>query len=187
MVKRFHGRVKIGFNLMALQKEHSRKCGGTGDFTTAALPALGIEARFAQRCISVAKLFQNTNASHGTHSDLFDLPLSIRTWETLASSAGQTVVKQLESGEIKPTQEDIKKALEEERAKAAAEKQRAEQLKQELEAKEREHSLFKEDAEYREQTAKQMYTAISDRFSGVIAAKPRAFFVGSLGVVVFMG
>src|ERR1043165_828385 len=101
MVKRFHGRVKIGFNLMALQSEHSRKGGGKGDFTTHILPSLGIEARFSQRCISVAKLFQNMNASHGTHSDFFDNPLPIRTWETLGSpSTSPIVVEQVMSGEI---------------------------------------------------------------------------------------
>lgn len=168
MVKRFHGRVKIGFNLMALQKEHSRKGGGIGDFTTVELPKLGIDERFARRCISVARLLENSNRTSLSGSDLFDLPMPMDTWYKLASPSGQTVVKQLESGEIKPTQEEIKKALEEEKAKAAAEKQRAEQLKQELEAEQKAHSLFKQEVESNEQA----YTALVQSLEKQLEEKP---------------
>lgn len=126
MVKRFHGRVKIGFNLMALQAEHAKD--GHGDFTTVELPKLGItDRKFAYRCINVAKLFQklggNSSVPSLEQTEIFDLPMPLDTWNRLASPSGQTVVKQLESGEIDPTQAAITKALEEERAKVAAEKQ----------------------------------------------------------------
>lgn len=154
MVKRFHGRVKIGFNLMALQAEHAKL--GHGDFTTTVLPDLGIDKRFAYRCISVGKLYQQNSFVTNLSQTVFDLPMPMDTWHKLASPSGQTVVKQLESGEIQPTQEDIKKALEEEKAKAAAEKQRAEQLKQDLEAEQKAHSLFKDEVKANEQA----YTAL---------------------------
>jgi hypothetical protein len=77
MVKRFHGRVKIGFNLMALQKEHSKN--GYGDFTTVILPDLGINERFAQRCISVARLYQNSMPT-SLSASIFDLPMPMDAW-----------------------------------------------------------------------------------------------------------
>jgi hypothetical protein len=69
MVKRFHGRVKIGFNLMALQAEHSRLGGGKGDFTTHILPELDIDERSSRRYVSVARLVQGTNRTHVSGSD----------------------------------------------------------------------------------------------------------------------
>jgi len=134
MVERFHVRVKIGLNLMALQEEHSRLGGGKGDFTTHILPELEIDERSSQRYTSVARLEQNMNPTRVSGSDLFDLPMPMNTWYKLASPSGQPVVRQLESGEINPTREDITKALED----LAEERKRNKELKQELEAKDKE-------------------------------------------------
>jgi len=141
LVKRFHGRVRIGFNLIKLQAEHAKD--GYGDFTTIVLPGLGITDRtFAYRCINVAKLFATLDTSsvaQGQQTDFFDLPMPIKTWESLASPSGQTVVKQIESGEISPTQEAIAEALQE-----------AKELKAKNKTLQSQFDFYKQDANQKE-------------------------------------
>ena len=150
MVKRFHGRVKIGFNLMELQADHSRKGGGKGDFTTVVLPGLGImDRKFSHRCISVARLFQSMNVPHGEHSDFFNNPLPIRTWETLASpSTDPVIIDQVMSGKIEATPQAIKEANE-----------RAKRAEQERDDTQKELDLFKENTKRREQNREQIHVS----------------------------
>jgi hypothetical protein len=159
MVKRFHGRVKIGFNLIALQKEHSKN--GYGDFTTVVLPEMGINERFAQRCISVARLCQNSMPT-SLSASIFDLPMPMDTWNRLASPSGQTVVQQLESGEIALTQEAITQALEEGRARLAEERRCNEELKEANQELQRSFYLFKEDKEREQQIFENKLKAVEN-------------------------
>jgi hypothetical protein len=114
MVRRFQGRVKIGFNLIALQSKHSKH--RHGDFTTQVLPGLGIDTKFAQRCIGVAKLYQNSIATRVSRLEDFEIPLSMNTWNLLASpSMPQTVIEQVMSGDIDKTSQAIREAKEAQR------------------------------------------------------------------------
>jgi len=126
MVRRFEVRVKIGFNLIALQEEHSKD--GHGDFTTVELPKLGIERTFAHRCIRVARLYESSSVASLQRTNLPALPMS--RWEQLASpSTHPQVIEQVLSGEIEATAQSIKEANERakqaEQAKEEAEKQAA--------------------------------------------------------------
>ncbi len=147
---------------MALQAEHSRLGGGKGDFTTHILPELDIDERSSRRYVSVARLVQGTNRTRVSGSDLFDLPFPMNTWYQLASPSGQTVVKQLESGEIDPTQDAIKKALAENSARLAEERRRNEELQEEKQELQRTLDLFRDDREKERQELKNKIQAIEE-------------------------
>ena len=109
MVHRFEVRVKIGFNLIALQAEHSKD--GYGDFTTVELPKLGIERTFAHRCIRVARLYENSSVASLQRTNIPALPMN--RWEQLAApSTSLAVIEQVLSGEIEATTQAIKEANE---------------------------------------------------------------------------
>ncbi len=128
LIRRFEVRVKIGFNLKALQDDHSKT--GYGDFTTVELPKLGIDRFFAHRCIRVAKLYED---SFVARTNLPHLPMN--TWNQLASpTAPQSVIEQVISGDIKTPQainEALQKAKEAEK-QAREEAERANIRAQEL-------------------------------------------------------
>jgi DNA repair exonuclease SbcCD ATPase subunit len=150
MVKRFHGRVKIGQNLLALQSDHSKH--RHGDFTTTVLPDLDIDRKFAYRCIGAANLvarYENSIVPSLGQLNIFDHPLPMDTWNQLSTSTvAGVVIKQVASGEIDATPKAIKEANE-----------RAKRAEQDLEAKQKELDLFKESTKRREQNREQIHTS----------------------------
>jgi len=123
-VKRLHVHIKIGINLIQLQKKYARS--DTGTFTTKELPKLGIDQRFAYRCIGIATFAQEYGRSLPplSKTDLLSIPLSIQTWRELASpSTPVSIVEKVKAGEIPATSSAIHKEIE-------AHKHRAKELEQ---------------------------------------------------------
>ena len=103
LMRRAEIRVRIGFNLLALQAE--RAAPKIGDFTSWAVEEFGLKLSTIYDCMHVAKRFGDT--LHDRAKYAWDV------WRELARpSTPETIVEQVESGEISPDPKAIREAKE---------------------------------------------------------------------------